>query len=75
MAFALGEGCFRSSYVPIKPASFRGLTVVEVADRLGASEKTVRRLVADGSLHHHRIGHLVRIAEEDFAAFIAARRR
>ena len=61
--------------MPAKPASFRGLTVADVADRLGASEKTVRRLLADGSLHHHRIGHLVRIAEEDFNAFVAARRR
>ena len=61
--------------MPTKAASFRGLTVVEVKDRLGVSEKTVRRLLADGSLHHHRIGHLVRIAEEDFDAFVAARRR
>ena len=57
------------------PLKERFYSVAEIADRLGASEKTVRRRMADGSLRHHRIGGLVRIAEEDFNAFVAARRR
>ena len=54
---------------------FRGLSITEVADRLGVSHKTVRRRLADGDLHHHRIGGVIRIADEDLAAFLAERRR
>ena len=51
------------------------LTVSEVADRLGLSEKTVRRLIWDGDLRHHRLGAAIRVAEDDLAGFLAARRR
>lgn len=51
------------------------LTIHQVADQLGVSDKTVRRWVWDGELRHHRLGSSIRISEEDLAAFLAARRR
>ncbi len=51
------------------------LTVVEFAERLSVSEKTVRRWIASGELRHHRLGGSIRISEEDAAAFVGARRR
>jgi excisionase family DNA binding protein len=47
------------------------LTVQEVAERLAVSESTVIRLIESGALIAHRIGKLLRIAEEDLAAFLA----
>jgi excisionase family DNA binding protein len=40
-------------------------TVTEVAKILNTSEKTVRRLIADGRLRVVRIGSLVRVAPAD----------
>jgi len=52
----------------------RLLSVPETADQLGISEKSVRRAVTRGDLVAHRIGRLLRIAEDDLAAFVAVRR-
>ena len=52
----------------------RLLSVPEAADHLGISDKGVRRAVTRGDLVAHRIGRLLRIAEDDLAAFVALRR-
>ena len=51
------------------------LTVREVAERLRASERTVRRAIAAAELAVHRIGRSVRISEADLGAYLAARRQ
>ena len=52
----------------------RLFSVPEAADQLGISEKSVRRAIDRGDLVKHRIGRLVRISEQDLAAFVALRR-
>jgi excisionase family DNA binding protein len=52
----------------------RLLSVFEVADRLGVSVKTVRRMAARGDLPAHRIGRLLRVSEEDLGALLSAAR-
>ena len=52
----------------------RLFSVPQAADQLGISEKGVRRAIGRGDLAAHRIGRLLRIADEDLAAFVAARR-
>ena len=52
----------------------RLLSIPEAADQLGISEKGVRRAIGRGDLVAHRIGRLLRIAEDDLAAFVALRR-
>lgn len=47
------------------------LTVQEVAERLRVSELTVIRLIESGEIVAHRVGKQLRIAEEDFAAYLA----
>lgn len=51
------------------------LTLDEVADALGVSRKTITRRVQAGELHAHRIGRQLRVSQEDFASYLAARRR
>src|SRR5437016_6050120 len=53
----------------------RYFTIGDVADFLVVSTRTVGRWIADGKLPVHRFGGLVRIAEDDFAAFLATHRR
>jgi excisionase family DNA binding protein len=48
--------------------------VEQLAERLSASTKTVRRLIASGALPTVRIGRLVRIAEADLAIFVERHR-
>ncbi len=55
-------------------AASRLYTIDDVADRLRLSARTVRRLVASGSLSAHRFGRLVRISDTDLATFLAAKR-
>jgi excisionase family DNA binding protein len=50
-------------------------SIREIAERFGVSTKSVRRWIAGGDLHAHRLGRQIRIAEEDAIAFMAARRR
>ena len=46
-------------------------TVEAVAERLGLSDKTIRRRITDGDLVAHRIGRRLRISEQDLQAFLA----
>ncbi len=57
---------------PPKPAPLAQLlSIVEVARRLGVSEKTIRRQIADGELSAYRVGRQLRISEEDLMAYLA----
>jgi len=49
------------------------LTVNDVAARLQVCTKTVRRWIGGGDLQAHRLGHLLRVSEQDLAAFLARR--
>ena len=53
----------------------RFFPIPDVADQLEVSPKTVRRWVARGELHVHRLGRQLRVSEDDLLTFIAARRR
>ena len=50
--------------------TLRLLTVPQVAELLGVSSKTVKRLIYSGQLESVKVGVLVRIAPEDLAAYI-----
>ena len=52
----------------------RLLTVAEVAERLGVRPCTIYKLVSHGELSHVRISNAIRIAPDDLATFVAARR-
>jgi excisionase family DNA binding protein len=49
----------------------RWLSVGAVAERLGVSEKWVRRKIGTGELPAHRVGRLLRIGERDLAEYVA----
>jgi excisionase family DNA binding protein len=49
-------------------------TIVETAELLGVSTRTVRRLIKAGDLITHRFGGVIRIAESDLRAFLALHR-
>jgi excisionase family DNA binding protein len=51
------------------------LSIGDVAEAMNASTRTIRRWIADGDLHAHRMGRLVRVSEDDLVAFAATRRR
>jgi len=50
------------------------LTLQQVAQCCAVSTRTTRRWIEAGALRAHRFGQLVRISEEDLAAFLAAHR-
>lgn len=50
------------------------LTVPEVAERLGTSQRFVRRLIAERRIPYTKLGKHVRVADNDVDAFIAAGR-
>ena len=52
----------------------RYYTIQEVAELLNVSHRTVRRWIANGDLIAHRVGGVVRIAEDDLRAFLALHR-
>ena len=53
----------------------RGILLKDVvAERLGLSLRSVRRLIARGELPVHRLGRAVRISEDDLVRFLAAHR-
>lgn len=51
------------------------LSVMDVAARLHVCTKTVRRWIERSELRVHRIGHQLRVSEEDMAAFVGKSRR
>jgi excisionase family DNA binding protein len=50
------------------------LTVEQAADRLGTSERFVRRLIAERRIAYVKLGRHVRIAEPDLINFFATGR-
>jgi len=50
------------------------LTIQQVASYLSVSPRTVRRLLARGSLPFVRFGRLVRFREQDLARWVEARK-
>lgn len=56
-----------ASHIPA-PAPLRSIRAV--AEFLGVSERTVRRLIAGGELKAHRIGGSLRISEADLRAYL-----
>ena len=50
-------------------------SIQQVADHCQVSTKSIRRWIDDGQLHAHRLGRQVRVAHDDLAAFLSARRR
>jgi excisionase family DNA binding protein len=50
------------------------LSMAQVAQAAGVSLRTVSRWIATKDLHAHKLGRKVRVSEEDFLQFIAARR-
>jgi excisionase family DNA binding protein len=48
------------------------LTVKQVSERLGVSEKTVRRLISDGELVAVRVRGRIVVRESDLAAYISS---
>lgn len=53
----------------------RLLTIVDTAEYLHVSPKTVRRILRKGELPFHEIGNQIRIAEPDLAAHLAERKK
>ncbi len=49
-------------------------SVREVADILNCCERTVFRRIREGQLRAHRNGRLVRVSDEDLAAYLAQTR-
>lgn len=47
-------------------------TTTTLAQRYGVTERTIRRLCAEGRLPHHRIASAIRFTTEDQAAIEAA---
>ena len=56
------------------PRLQRMLKIKQVAERSDVSTKTVRRWIQRGEPHAHRLVKLLRVSEEDFMSFMAARR-
>ena len=55
-------------------AQIKFFTISDVAESLDVSPRTVRRWIDDKLLVAHKIGVVVRIAEGDLRAFLAAHR-
>ena len=54
--------------------AIRLLGVLELADRLGTSERFVRRLVSERRVPFHKVGKFVRFDPEDIDAWLADHR-
>ena len=61
-----------TAMLPPVPAHL--LSVQVVAQRLGVSTKTVRRLIDSKAIVVHRIGRQIRVSEVDLAAYIQCQR-
>lgn len=64
-----GEALVRPQ-TPSDAPTYRLRSLAEVAERFGVSIKTVRRMVARGDLPTCRIGKLLRVADDDVAAYL-----
>jgi excisionase family DNA binding protein len=51
----------------------RLLTVLDVADAFGITERTIREYVKEGALEAVRVGRLIRIRRSAFERFLRAR--
>ena len=60
-----------SAPAPTPRSGPRLLSVIDVADRLGLSVKTVRRMITRGDLPAHRIGNLLRVSEQALETLLA----
>ncbi|MCH9000490.1 MAG: helix-turn-helix domain-containing protein [Proteobacteria bacterium] len=49
-------------------------TILDIAETLDVSKRTVQRWIASGDLVPHRFGRSVRIADGDLRTFLAQRR-
>lgn len=50
-------------------------TIKAVAEALDVSSRTVRRWIENGDLAVHRVGNVVRVAEDDLRPFLALHRQ
>ena len=48
----------------------RMLSVQQIAERLGLSNRVIYRAIANGDLAHHRFGRQIRVTEAQFEDFI-----
>ncbi len=48
--------------------------VMEIAEQLGVSTRTVWRWIARGELVSYRLGRSVRVSDDDLRAFLASQR-
>jgi excisionase family DNA binding protein len=60
---------------PRPPHRPQMLTVADVAERLKASTKTIRRRIALRELHAHRLGRLLRVSEDDLELYVNRNRK
>ena len=51
------------------------ITIDQLADRLGVTERYVRRLVAEKRVPYRKLGKLVRFAEHEIATWLDTTRR
>ena len=51
------------------------LTIDQLADRLGVTERYIRRLVAERRVPYRKLGNLIRFAEHEIAAWLDTTRR
>jgi excisionase family DNA binding protein len=73
----LGHGQQNSGQIAARRRSREPMqfhTIAEVAAFVGVSARSVRRWIKGGDLIAHRFGGAVRIAENDFRAFLAMHR-
>jgi excisionase family DNA binding protein len=51
------------------------ITIDQLADRLGVTERYVRRLIAEKRVPYRKLGKLIRFAEHEIAAWLDTTRR
>lgn len=71
MSAAAPMRSLRLSHLALPPAG-RLRSLADVADYLGVSIRTVRRLIERGELQAHRVGRSLRIQDANLAAYVAA---
>ena len=53
----------------------RLLSLAQVSDLLGVSNKTVMRRIRSGQLRHHKVGRQIRISLDDYESYVARQRK